>query len=283
MADDQVRFETIDAPPLDEHARVRRWTTGLAKKHVGQLPDRPETPPQKVAAIHRLPTTTRSRPRWPRPGASPPRTAPRPPCPSDQGRTVARRCPAGGAARWVYPGRTRCTGRAIAFQGGSTRRNRRGRGGVVTDLVDEVAFPLPECGQGLVCRPGRQRGRGAGLGCRGWRALGGLRIPSNTGVGDAHAAPLSIQRLVDAYDSVAAGAGWPDGPGLVQQVDQLEDRAVGCEVTVAGQQSWVGFQSPDEFPLLGGMRCRSTDRVGDRLPFGLRVQPTAPAAPSGAN
>lgn len=54
IPDDQVRFETIDAPPLDERARVRRWTTGLAKKHVGQLPDRPETPAQKVAAIHRL-------------------------------------------------------------------------------------------------------------------------------------------------------------------------------------------------------------------------------------
>ncbi|MEU0414802.1 DUF6192 family protein [Streptomyces griseorubiginosus] len=54
IADDRLRFETIDAPPLDERARVRRWTTGLAKKHVGQLPDRPETPAQKVAAIHRL-------------------------------------------------------------------------------------------------------------------------------------------------------------------------------------------------------------------------------------
>ncbi|MFC3572132.1 DUF6192 family protein [Streptomyces yaanensis] len=53
IPDDQVRFETIDAPPLDERARVRRWTTGLAKKHVGQLPDRPGTPAQKVAAIHR--------------------------------------------------------------------------------------------------------------------------------------------------------------------------------------------------------------------------------------
>ncbi|MFD3926623.1 DUF6192 family protein [Streptomyces sp. NPDC058614] len=54
IPDDQARFETIDAPPLDERARVRRWTTGLAKKHVGQLPDCPETPAQKVAAIHRL-------------------------------------------------------------------------------------------------------------------------------------------------------------------------------------------------------------------------------------
>ncbi|MGW7386655.1 DUF6192 family protein [Streptomyces sp. NPDC054794] len=54
IPDDQVRFETIDAPQLDERARVRHWTTGLAKKHVEQLPNRPETPVQKVAAIHRL-------------------------------------------------------------------------------------------------------------------------------------------------------------------------------------------------------------------------------------
>lgn len=53
IPDDQTRFETIDAPPLDERARVRRWTTGLAKKHLGQLPAPPETPAQKVAAIHR--------------------------------------------------------------------------------------------------------------------------------------------------------------------------------------------------------------------------------------
>lgn len=54
IPDDAERFETIAAPPLDERARVRRWTTDLAKKHVGQRPDRPETVPQKVAAIHRL-------------------------------------------------------------------------------------------------------------------------------------------------------------------------------------------------------------------------------------
>jgi hypothetical protein len=98
----------------------------------------------------------------------------------------------------------------------------------------------------------------------------------DAGVGDAHAAdPLPVQRLVDAYDSVAAGAGRlhdPGDAGLVQQVDQLEDRAVGCEVAVAGQQSWVGFQGPGKFPLVGGTRCRSMDRLGDRLPFGLRIQ-----------
>ncbi|WP_406405119.1 DUF6192 family protein [Streptomyces sp. NBC_00879] len=54
ISDDAERFEAIDVPPLDERARVRRWTTDLAKKHVGQRPDRPETPAQKVAAIHRL-------------------------------------------------------------------------------------------------------------------------------------------------------------------------------------------------------------------------------------
>ncbi|MEU8548916.1 DUF6192 family protein [Streptomyces roseoverticillatus] len=52
--DDAERFEAIGDPPLDERARVRRWTTDLAKKRVGQLPGRPETPAQKVAAIHRL-------------------------------------------------------------------------------------------------------------------------------------------------------------------------------------------------------------------------------------
>ncbi|MEU4213712.1 DUF6192 family protein, partial [Streptomyces sp. NPDC026206] len=52
--DDAERFEAIGDPPLDERARVRRWTMDLAKKHVGQLPGRPETPAQKVAAIHRL-------------------------------------------------------------------------------------------------------------------------------------------------------------------------------------------------------------------------------------
>ncbi|WP_406480415.1 DUF6192 family protein [Streptomyces sp. NBC_01615] len=54
IPDDTERFETIAAPPLDERAKVRRWTTDLAKKHVGQRPDHPETVPQKVAAIHRL-------------------------------------------------------------------------------------------------------------------------------------------------------------------------------------------------------------------------------------
>ncbi|MEH0416112.1 DUF6192 family protein [Streptomyces sp. B21-083] len=44
----------IGAPPLDEHAKVRRCTTALAEKYVGQSPGRPETPAQKVAAIHRL-------------------------------------------------------------------------------------------------------------------------------------------------------------------------------------------------------------------------------------
>lgn len=54
IPDDAERFETIATPPLDDRARVRRWTTDLAKKHVGQRPDHPETVPQKVAAIHRL-------------------------------------------------------------------------------------------------------------------------------------------------------------------------------------------------------------------------------------
>jgi len=40
----------IDAPPLDGRARIRRWTTDLAKKYVGQRPDRPETPAQKAPA-----------------------------------------------------------------------------------------------------------------------------------------------------------------------------------------------------------------------------------------
>ncbi|WP_420712168.1 DUF6192 family protein [Streptomyces sp. DSM 15324] len=54
IVDDAERFEAIDAPPLDERVQIRRWTTDLAKKYVGQRPDRPETPAQKVAAIHRL-------------------------------------------------------------------------------------------------------------------------------------------------------------------------------------------------------------------------------------
>ncbi|MFF7601539.1 DUF6192 family protein [Streptomyces mirabilis] len=54
IPDDTEHFDAIDAPPLDESARIRRWTTDLAKKYVGQRPDRPETHAQKVAAIHRL-------------------------------------------------------------------------------------------------------------------------------------------------------------------------------------------------------------------------------------
>ncbi|MFJ9895361.1 DUF6192 family protein [Streptomyces sp. NPDC091280] len=54
IAEDTERFAVIDTPPLDERVKERRWTTDLAKKHVGQRPDRPETPAQKVAAIHRL-------------------------------------------------------------------------------------------------------------------------------------------------------------------------------------------------------------------------------------
>ncbi|MEV0221232.1 DUF6192 family protein [Streptomyces sp. NPDC050704] len=54
IVEDADRFEAIDAPPLDERVQIRRWTTDLAKKYVGQRPDRPETPAQKVAAIHRL-------------------------------------------------------------------------------------------------------------------------------------------------------------------------------------------------------------------------------------
>lgn len=98
----------------------------------------------------------------------------------------------------------------------------------------------------------------------------------DAGVGDAHAAdPLSIQRLVDAYGSVAAGAGRPDDPGDagdVQQVDQPEDRAVGCEVAVPGQQGGVGFQGPGEFLLVGGTGRRPADRVGDHFPPCVRIQ-----------
>ncbi|MGW7427108.1 DUF6192 family protein [Streptomyces sp. NPDC054813] len=54
IGDGTERFEVIGAPPLDQHAKVRRWMTSWAKKHVGQSPDRPETVPPKVAAIHRL-------------------------------------------------------------------------------------------------------------------------------------------------------------------------------------------------------------------------------------
>lgn len=62
--------------------------------------------------------------------------------------------------------------------------------------------------------------------------VAGGRLPAGSaacalldaGVGDAGAAdPLPVQRLVDAYDSVAAGTGRPDDPGdagRVQQVDQ---------------------------------------------------------------
>jgi hypothetical protein len=54
IGDDTECFDAIGALPRDERVKVRRWTTALAKKHVGQSPDRTETPAQKVAAIHCL-------------------------------------------------------------------------------------------------------------------------------------------------------------------------------------------------------------------------------------
>lgn len=50
----------------------------------------------------------------------------------------------------------------------------------------------------------------------GWPVLGGLRSRAllDAAVGDAGAAdPLSVEGLVDAYDSVAEGAGRPGDPG----------------------------------------------------------------------
>ncbi|WP_441248163.1 hypothetical protein [Kitasatospora sp. McL0602] len=58
----------------------------------------------------------------------------------------------------------------------------------------------------------------------------------------------------------------------MQQVDQPEDRAVGREVAVAGQQGGVGFQSPGEFLLVRGTGCRSADRVSDHFLPGLLIQ-----------
>jgi hypothetical protein len=95
-------------------------------------------------------------------------------------------------------------------------------------------------------------------------------------MGDAGTAdPLSLQRLVEANDSVTAGAGRGDDPGDaggVQQLDQPQDRAQRREVAVAGQQAGVGFQCPGEFLLVREARRRLAERRGDQLLPGVRVQ-----------
>jgi hypothetical protein len=76
----------------------------------------------------------------------------------------------------------------------------------------------------------------------------------DAGVCDAGPAdPLPVERLVDPYDSAAAGAGWSDDPSDasgMQQVDEPQDRAEGRKVAVTSQQSRVGFQRPGEFLLV---------------------------------
>lgn len=53
ISDDEERFEALDNPPPDKHGR-RRWTPDVAKRRVGQQVTKPETPQEKVRAIHRL-------------------------------------------------------------------------------------------------------------------------------------------------------------------------------------------------------------------------------------
>ncbi|WP_161789641.1 DUF6192 family protein [Phaeacidiphilus oryzae] len=54
VGDDAERFETIDAPPLDERTGRRRWTPDSAARRADYRARRPETPVEKVKAIHEL-------------------------------------------------------------------------------------------------------------------------------------------------------------------------------------------------------------------------------------
>ncbi|MGA5448915.1 DUF6192 family protein [Streptomyces umbrinus] len=54
VQDDTERFEAIGHPPVDDVTGLRRWTTNLAKKHVGRRPDRPGTVQEKVQRIQDL-------------------------------------------------------------------------------------------------------------------------------------------------------------------------------------------------------------------------------------
>lgn len=54
VRDDAERFAAIDHPPVDDVSGLRRWTTNLAKKHVGRRPDRPGTVQEKVERVQDL-------------------------------------------------------------------------------------------------------------------------------------------------------------------------------------------------------------------------------------
>ncbi|MFF3558309.1 DUF6192 family protein [Streptomyces tsukubensis] len=54
ITDDAERFEAIGNPPVNERTRRPGWTSDLAKKRVGQRPERPSTVQEKVERIHDL-------------------------------------------------------------------------------------------------------------------------------------------------------------------------------------------------------------------------------------
>ncbi|MEV4442556.1 DUF6192 family protein [Streptomyces sp. NPDC049577] len=54
IQDENERFEAVGSPPVDDVSGTRRWTTNLAKKHVGRRPDRPGTVQEKVDRVHDL-------------------------------------------------------------------------------------------------------------------------------------------------------------------------------------------------------------------------------------
>ncbi|MFI8305131.1 hypothetical protein ACIF80_17100 [Streptomyces sp. NPDC085927] len=111
---------------------------------------------------------------------------------------------------------------------------------------------------------------------------GGRFAPSTTayaffdaGLGDAVAADaLPAERLVDADNPVAAGAGGPDDPGdafLVQQVDEPQGGAMWRQTALSGQQARVLLQGPDQsLPVGGTLGCRAAEGFGDHVAVGVR-------------
>ncbi|WP_190113113.1 DUF6192 family protein [Streptomyces cinnamoneus] len=54
IRDEEERCAAIDSPPLDERTGRRRWTPDSACRKVGYRASRPQTPTEKVRAIHDL-------------------------------------------------------------------------------------------------------------------------------------------------------------------------------------------------------------------------------------
>lgn len=54
ISDDDERWQAIENPPLDERTGKRRWTPETSRQRVGHHGPGPETPQEKIEAVHDL-------------------------------------------------------------------------------------------------------------------------------------------------------------------------------------------------------------------------------------